>query len=116
MLKHLREKEMMAEYGVRSLASNEPMYNLEKSSNPSNWLGAIWTIASYCVWKGMKNYGFNKDAEKLRKKTVRLLGKNILEKGATFESYHPDTGAPNLYPGFLSWNLLGFEMIKKNTK
>ena len=27
-----------------------------------------------------------------------------------FESYHPDTGEPNLFPGFLSWNLLAIEL------
>lgn len=110
---HIRTKEVTGKFGVRSLALNEPMYNLEKSANPSNWLGAVRALSSYCVWKGLKGYGFKKDAEKLRKKTVKMLGENIIQRGDTFESYHPDTGKPNLYPGFLSWNLLGFELIRK---
>lgn len=113
LVKHLKQKEVVGKYGVRTLASDEPMYSLEKSSNPSNWLGAVWTVASYCVWKGLKNYKFKAEAEKLRKKTIKLLGENIIERGDMFESYHPDTGEPNLYPGFLSWNLLAFELIRK---
>ncbi|MBQ8323516.1 MAG: trehalase / alfa-L-rhamnosidase / mannosyl oligosaccharide glucosidase [Clostridia bacterium] len=109
---HLQDERVFARYGVRTLASDEPMYDLEKSSNPSNWLGAIWTIANYCVWKGLKRYGFNALAEKLRVATIELLGKKLEEKGDLFESYQPDTGEENLHAGFLSWNLLVLEMIK----
>ena len=113
LVRHLEDEKVFARYGVRTLASDEPMYNLEKSSNPSNWLGAIWTIANYCVWKGLKSYGFSVLAEKVRLATIEVLGKNLEKKGDLFESYHPDTGEENLHAGFLSWNLLTLEMIKE---
>ena len=100
----------MAAYGVRTLARNERMYNLEKSNNPSNWLGAIWIVANYLVYKGLLRYQKTEQAEQLRQKTVTLLERNLETYGEMFESYHPDTGEPNLVPGFLSWNLLAIEL------
>ena len=91
------------------------MYNLEKSNNPSNWLGAIWIIANYLVYKGLLKYGKTERAEELRQKTIRLLEKNLKESGEMFESYNPDTGEPNLFPGFLSWDLLAIKLCGKST-
>lgn len=107
----LRDETVFSKYGIRTLASNEPMYNLEKTSNPSNWLGAIWGISNYCVWKGLKRYGEEEIAKKLQKATIELYGKNLKKYGEFFESYQPDSGEPNLNPGFLSWNLLIAEML-----
>ena len=53
MCAHLTENDdILAAFGIRTLAKNEKAYSLVKSAgNPSNWLGAIWTIANYCVYK-----------------------------------------------------------------
>jgi len=51
---HLKnEKTFNSEYGIRSLAKDEKMYNLEASGNPSNWLGPIWTVVNYIVFRGL---------------------------------------------------------------
>ncbi len=111
MCAHLDDPRMVTAYGIRTLASDEKMYDLEKSGNPSNWLGAIWTVANYTVYKGLLRYGFTERAECMRAATLALLGKNLHESGEMFESYQPDTGEPNLHPGFLSWNLLSLELL-----
>lgn len=114
MCRHLTENDdLFAEYGIRTLAKNEKMYSLVKSEgNPSNWLGAIWVTASYCVFKGLLRYGKTEIAEKLKSATVHLLNKNLKERGDFFESYHPDTGEPFMHPGFLSHNLPIIDMLK----
>lgn len=114
MCLHLTENDdLFAEYGIRTLAKNEKMYSLVKSQgNPSNWLGAIWTVANYCVYKGLVRYQKDELAEKLRKATLDLLEKALKEHGDFFESYHPDTGEPFMNKGFLSFNLLGTDMLK----
>lgn len=114
MCRHLmKNDDLFAEYGIRTLAKNEKMYSLAKSEgNPSNWLGAIWVIANYCVFKGLVNYGKTEVAERLKSATVRLLNKNLKEHGDFFESYHPDTGEPFMHPGFLSHNLPIVDMLK----
>ncbi|MDE5896390.1 MAG: trehalase / alfa-L-rhamnosidase / mannosyl oligosaccharide glucosidase [Clostridia bacterium] len=112
MCRHLTENDdFFAEYGIRTLAKNEKMYSLVKSGNPSNWLGAIWAVANYCVYRGLVRYGKTELAEKLGSATLRLFGKALEEYGDLFESYHPDTGEPFLNRGFLSFNLLVMEMM-----
>lgn len=113
MCRHLTENDdIFAEYGIRTLAKNEKMYSLVKSEgNPSNWLGAIWVIANYCVYKGLARYKKTELAEKLKAATLNLLNKNLKEHGDFFESYHPDTGEPFMHPGFLSHNLPVIDML-----
>lgn len=113
MCAHLKENDdLFAAYGIRTLAKNEKMYSLVKSEgNPSNWLGAIWVIANYCVYKGLEKYGKRELSEKLRKATVDLLNTNIEKHDDFFESYHPDTGEPFMHPGFLSHNLPVIDML-----
>ncbi len=113
LLKHVTDNAIWSDYGIRSLAADEPMYNLQKTLNPSNWLGAIWVVVNYCIWEGLVRHGCKDIAEKIRENTIHLVGKNLTEKGAMFESYNPETGEENLYPGFLSWNMLMFKMVEE---
>lgn len=95
-----------AEYGVRTLSKMEKMYCIEKSGNPSCWLGPIWGISNYMCFRGLINYGFEAEAKELADKTVRLFGKDIQKCGEMHEYYHPDTGEGVNNPGFQNWNLL----------
>jgi putative isomerase len=98
--------------GVRSLSSREPMYSLEYSKgNPSNWLGPVWIIVNYFVWKGLKDSGFAAEASELADKTIRMLAADLDKNGSLNEYYHPDTGAAISHKGFMDWNLLVLEML-----
>ena len=59
-----------ANYGVRTLSRLEKMYDLRASNNPSNWLGPVWGISNYLVFRGLVKYGFAEDARELAEKTV----------------------------------------------
>lgn len=100
-----------AAYGVRSLSSHEAMYSLAFSSNPSNWLGPVWIIVNYFVWKALKNYGHAQEAAALRDKTLKLLSDDLAKHGSLNEYYDPDTGAALSHGGFMDWNLLVLEMM-----
>lgn len=102
----------ISEYGIRTVAKSERMYNIECSSNPSNWLGPVWTISNYCTWVSLKRAGMEAQAREMVEKTVRLLGKDVIENNNMSESYIPETGEPMLNKGFLNWNILVLEMIK----
>jgi putative isomerase len=108
---YLKDDRFRAEHGVRSLSNLESMYSLAFSSNPSNWLGPVWIIANYFVWKGLRNYGFTEEADELAGKTIRLLAADLEKNGNLNEYYHPDTGAALSHHGFMDWNLLVLEMI-----
>jgi putative isomerase len=102
---------LCAQSGVRSLSSRETMYSLEFTSNPSNWLGPVWTIVNYFVWKALLRYGYKKEADALADKTILLLSRDLEANGSLNEYYHPDTGAALSHKGFMDWNLLVLEMI-----
>lgn len=108
---YLADDRLCAAFGVRSLSNLETMYSLDFSSNPSNWLGPVWIIVNYLVWKGLTEYGFTDAADDLAGKTIRLLIASLAKDGSLNEYYHPDTGAPLSHKGFMDWNLLALEMV-----
>jgi putative isomerase len=110
---YLYDQRFRANWGVRSLSFREPMYSMEFSSNPSNWLGPIWIIVNYFAWKGLKDYGFYQEATELADKTLQLLSTDLETSGSLNEYYHPDTGVPLSHAGFMDWNLLVLEMIER---
>jgi putative isomerase len=108
---YLADDRFRAAAGVRTLSKLEKMYSLVFSSNPSNWLGPVWIISNYFVWKGLKNYGYTDLANELAGKTISLLSANLAKDGSLNEYYHPETGAPLSHKGFMDWNLLVLEMM-----
>lgn len=103
---------ILAKYGIRTLASNEKMYSLKNSrGNPSNWLGPVWTVANYCVYKGLENYGKTELSREIARRTAALMNNSLEKFGDLFESYNPDSGEPFMHPGFLSFNMLASEMV-----
>lgn len=108
---YLADDRLCANWGVRSLSSKESMYCMDFSGNPSNWLGPVWIIVNYFVWKGLKDFGFQDEAGKLADKTLRLLSTDLARNGSLNEYYHPDTGMALSHKGFMDWNLLVLEMM-----
>ena len=100
-----------AEYGIRTLSKLEKMYTIEKSGNPSCWLGPVWGISNYMCFRGLLNYGYNEQAKEIVEKTIKLFGMDLDKNGVLHEYYHPDTGEGINNPGFQGWNLLINNML-----
>jgi len=100
-----------APYGIRTLSKMEKMYNLKATGNPSSWLGPVWGISNYMIWRGLVNYGFEKEADELASKTIILFGKDFKRFGALHEYYQPENGEPILNSGFQNWNYLVLNML-----
>lgn len=108
---HIRDEGTFnSPYGIRSLSKDEKMYNVSATINPSNWLGPIWVIVNYVVFRGLLNYGYIDDARLLYEKTVMLLGSDLEQSGTLHEYYIPETGAPVMNSGFINWNMLVLNM------
>lgn len=105
------ERTFCAPYGVRTLSKLEKMYNMRPTHNPSNWQGPIWGVSNYMVFRGLADYGFNKEARTMAQKTVALYGSDLKNEGALHEYYNPDTGEPIINKGFQNWNYLVLNMI-----
>ena len=99
------------EFGIRSLSKLEKMFENWPSSNPSCWLGPMWGVANYLCFRGLVNYGYEKEARNLAERLVGVFGRDIEECGQMHEYYHCDTGKGINGPGFQSWNLLINNMI-----
>ena len=104
--KNYSDPNFLSPYGIRSLASNERMYNLESTSNPSNWLGPIWIVVQYCLWECLERVGMKQEADDLTQRVLHLLAMDIQKNGHMSESYRSDDGSPMMYSGFLNWNCL----------
>ena len=110
-LHYLNKETFHGASGVRSLSARETMYSLATSGNPSNWLGPVWIIVNYFVWKGLQAYGFETEARALADTTLELLARDLAKSGTLNEYYHPDNGAPLSVKEFMDWNLLVSEMM-----
>lgn len=100
-------------YGICTLAKDEKMFNLSATNNPSNWLGPVWLVANYAVFRGLLNYGYRDEARRLTEGSLRLLERDLRETGSLHEYYHPFTGEPVMNGGFLNWNMLVLNMVRE---
>ncbi|MFC5471553.1 trehalase family glycosidase [Cohnella suwonensis] len=97
--------------GIATLAQDEKMFDCRATNNPSNWLGPVWIVSNYVVFRGLMRYGFADQARELCEKTVLLLGRDLERTSTLHEYYVPQTGEPVMNGGFLNWNLLVLNMI-----
>ena len=63
------------------------------------------------VFRGLVDYGFDKEARELAEKTISLYGQDLQKEGALHEYYDPDSGTPIINKGFQNWNYLVLNMI-----
>ncbi len=111
MVKHIFDENTFgSDFGLTTLAKDEKMFDLSVTNNPSNWLGPIWLIANYVIFRGLLNYGYKKEAETIYEGTIRLLGDDLEKTGSLHEYYNPFNGEPIMNAGFINWNVLGLNM------
>lgn len=51
------------------------------------WQGPTWINTNWLIADGLKRYGYEKEAEELRQKSIELVGKN-----GSFEYFNPENG------------------------
>ncbi len=83
----LDQDRFWGEYGIPSVAFNDPLYNHRKDGY--YWRGQIWMINNYVALELLYRYGYYEKAEELHKKIIRTL---VNSKGL-FETYNAKTGA-----------------------
>ncbi len=112
MVSHIFDDETFGSpFGVTALAKDEKMFDLSATNNPSNWLGPIWVVANYVVFRGLMNYGYKKEAQILCERTLKLLGSDLEKTGNLHEYYNPFDGEPIMNGGFINWNVLALNML-----
>ena len=117
LVKHIFDRDTFySDFGVTTLAKDEKMFDLSVTNNPSNWLGPIWLVANYVVFRGLMNYGYRSEAEKIFRGSLTLLGQDLAGTGSLHEYYDPFTGKPIMNGGFINWNVLVLNMADELKK
>ena len=94
------ENSFSSPYGIRSVSKKEIYYN------PLGfWRGPIWIAVQWFIFKGLKKYGFEKEAEDLKRKT-----ENLIKREGFREYYNGDTGR-GLGAKNFTWGTLIIDMI-----
>lgn len=105
------ERTFYTPYGITTLAKDEKMFDLSVTNNPSNWLGPVWLVANYLVFRGFLRYGYVQEAETMCRNTLNLLGTDLRKTGELHEYYNPFDGEPIMNAGFVNWNMLALNML-----
>lgn len=80
--KYFTAEELLGEFGIRTVSKKE------KSYDPTGfWRGPIWMVPHWVIYKGLINYGFTKEADLIKEKSLQLI-----EKSGFREYFNPETG------------------------
>lgn len=87
-------------YGLRTTAANEPSYDPEDGF----WRGPVWASPHWFIARGLRQYGYDTEADALRDQLVTLI-----ETSGWREQYHPDTGTGQGASNF-TWSGLALDL------
>ncbi len=91
---------------LQTLSADNPEFDPEKGY----WRGPVWLDQAYFGVAGLKNYGFNKDADLITAKLIQNAG-GVSEKGKSLrENYDPTTGN-GLNARNFSWTAAHFMLL-----
>lgn len=91
-----------------TLAADDPKFNPQKGY----WRGPVWLDQFYFGIEGLLKYGFNKEANELKKKLLRN-GNGLPGNQPIHENYHPITGKV-LNAANFSWSAAHILMMLAN--
>lgn len=96
-------------YGVPTVAPTDPAYTPDEPEwgeawQHPDWRGAIWMVPHWCIYHGLRRYGFTTEAEMIRDKSIALIAQQGFR-----ENYHPHTGIGMGAEGF-TWGGLTIDM------
>jgi hypothetical protein len=89
LVRHLRnEEKFWTRMPVPSVARDDPAFEKDM------WRGPTWVNTNYLIIKGLRRYGYKKDAEDLRARTLFGVIEWYERTGALWEFYDPDGRTP----------------------
>lgn len=80
LLDHLKN-EFNTEFGIPSIAVDDETFGTDM------WRGPVWINYNYLIAKGLRDYGFKKEADEIIKKTVEVMTKWYKNDGTVYEFY-----------------------------
>ncbi len=107
LLTHLmNNSEYNLQYGIPTVAANDPHYYSPQppyfhSADPDYWRGNIWAPTTYLVYRGLNNYGYQKEAEEIATKWLSTVNNEAYCPFA--EYYNAKTGRAGNSLSNFSW-------------
>ena len=101
----LNPETFYASFGIRTTSKAEPAYR--PHADDFSWRGPSWMAAHWFIYHGLKRYGFSKEADDIRTKSVVLL-----ETSGFRECFDPETGEGLGAHGF-TWGALVLDMMEE---
>jgi glycogen debranching enzyme len=92
--------EFGSRYSVPTVAMSEPSYDPD-----GFWRGPVWLATNWFIFKGLRGYGFNEDAERILEHSIALI-----EKSGFRENFNPDSGEGQGAHNF-TWGALVVDML-----
>jgi len=84
MVKTIFDKDLLYSTNpIASISQKDPRFSNDM------WRGGVWLNLNYFVISGLDKYGFSKEAEELRNKTLEMVNKWYKKCGTIFEFYDP---------------------------
>jgi hypothetical protein len=122
-LEYVRNPEdFWSEHGIRSMAKSDPRYSNARNgltlpmtypepnagaNTCSNWHGPIWSLTNYLTALALKRYGFEKEAQTVTERIIRVHAASLRTLGVFAENYSAETGEPLAATGGIgSWCLM----------
>jgi len=104
---HLTNPETFyAPHGIRTTSMQEEAYRAD--AEDFSWRGSVWMAPHWFIYHGLKRYGFTKEAEDIRNKSIELI------KHSGFrECFNPETGEGFGAHGF-TWGALVLDMMDRS--
>jgi hypothetical protein len=113
----LNEQHFLRPYGIASMAASEPLSNqaprgLYGRAIVCNWNGPVWILPNALTVRTLLAHDLVEQAKEVSRRVLSAMINGLKQRGALFENYNADTGAPLWAPRFMSWNLMALEMIE----
>jgi neutral trehalase len=87
LVEHLTDPdEFWTSFPTPTVASNEPKFSLDY------WRGPVWVNINYMIYLGLKSYGYDEVANKLKEKTILMVAKTYSKRKNFYEFYNPFSG------------------------
>lgn len=93
-----------ASFGVPTVSMDEPSFDLENTWPWPNWRGPVWMGSNWFIVKGLRRYGYDKQADNIKEESLQMI-----EKSGFREFYNPFSGGGYGAEGF-TWGGLVLDM------
>ncbi len=96
-------------YGVPTLSAADPWYTPDVDYC-CKWNGPVWLLWDYMVFRGLLNYGYNKEARELADKMMLAVTTQLAKNHNFWESYSPDNDVLNCPSNYI-WDAIIAKML-----